>query len=119
MLAAANDYRRKRGLPEVTVAQLQAQVDGVELMCEATQNLLLARMVTRNAAKTCWVRTPRGAGKARGAVQMPARASKLLPSSVGAAGPLRVLCVVPRCVGDHTMPIRMSLRGGRLSGGEN
>ena len=27
MLAAANDYRRKRGLPDVTVAQLHAQVD--------------------------------------------------------------------------------------------
>jgi hypothetical protein len=38
MLAAANDYRRKRGLPEVTVAQLQAQVDGVELMCEAASS---------------------------------------------------------------------------------
>jgi hypothetical protein len=27
MLAAANDYRRKRGLPEITVAQLQAQTN--------------------------------------------------------------------------------------------
>ena len=27
MLAAANDYRRKRGLPEVTAAELQAQVN--------------------------------------------------------------------------------------------
>ena len=26
MVAAANEYRRKRGLPEITVAELQSQV---------------------------------------------------------------------------------------------
>jgi len=53
MLAAANEYRRKRGLPEVTAAQLQGQVneDLREQITAQARKQRQARHVRHNLAR--------------------------------------------------------------------
>jgi hypothetical protein len=53
MLAAANDYRSKRGLPEVSVAQLHAQVgtDLREQIADQARKQLQAKAAHGNLAR--------------------------------------------------------------------